>query len=366
MKRQLTALLALLLFTYVLSGCAETPADTPYTPNNARESAVSAYDGDSSAATAAESTKALPGDPGYDLNGKLVGFSCPFLAVEFFSSMSDEFENFFVAHGARYIVLSADGNPATQVENIENFITMGTDVLILFLVDESAATDALISARASGVYVVVVAHVMDNTDAYDVCITVNQYESGVAGAQMAAEWINTNYPNAAPGSIEVAMLISTAQEGTNPRNDGMRVITELTDKAKIYEYDLGDQRSQAAAMQYVEQVFLEHPDVKLFLCFGSEMALAADEVAMSKVTDREGFAIIGVDSIDVILDRIGASETDQSLIRGAIKLGFGTPYTVYQIVIGEWADKLADNVYPEECVFVGIDNYINYYSARFN
>jgi len=313
-----------------------------------------------------QDTQTRPGEAGYDLSGKLVGFSCPQLTDEFFSSMSDEFDRLFSSQGARYVALSADWNPASQVDNIENFVTMGADVLILFFVDESAATDALIKAREAGVYVIAVADVMKDPDAYDVCINVDQYESGVYGARLAADWIDQKYPDAAPGSIDMALLESTAIPGLNPRNDGLDSITGMTDKLNIYKYDLGADDTESAAMQYADQAFLEHPNTKAFLCFSAAMSLGADEVSMSNVADKDGFAVFGVDAIDAVLDRVGGSAAGGSLIRGVVKLGVGTPYTVSQIVTGEWADKLVDKVYHEECIVIDPSNYAQYYSSNFD
>ncbi|MDR1598650.1 MAG: sugar ABC transporter substrate-binding protein [Oscillospiraceae bacterium] len=306
------------------------------------------------------------GHLGYDVSGKKVGFSRITLTVEFFSAMSDEFEGFFTSRGAKYTALSADANPATQVENIENFITMGTDILIVFLVDESAATDALIKARQAGLYVVVIANVMRDADAYDVCVTVDQRESGLFGAQTASDWIDEKYPDAPDSSIDVVLLVSTSEAGTITRVEGMRALMDINKKVTVYEYDLGSDQSQEIAMRYTEQAFLEHPNAKLFLCYGSGMALGADEVAMKQAADKDGFAIICVDSIDVVLDAIGRSTGNGSLIRRAIKLGAGTPFTVYSIVTGDWADKLRDKVYHEECAVVGPENYTEYYSSKFN
>ncbi|MDR1263374.1 MAG: sugar ABC transporter substrate-binding protein [Oscillospiraceae bacterium] len=306
------------------------------------------------------------GQLGYDVSGKKVGFSCITLTVEFFSAMSDEFEHFFTSRGAKYTALSADMNPATQVENIENFVTMGMDVLIVFLVDEYAATDALVKARQAGLYVVVIANVMQNADAYDVCVTVDQRESGLYGAQVASDWIDEKYPDAADSSIDVVLLVSTSEAGTVARVEGMRTITNINPKINVYEYDLGSDQSQEISMRYSEQAFLEHPDAKLFLCYGSGMALGADEVAMKQVSDKDDFAIICIDSIDVVLDAIGRSVENGSLIRRAVKLGAGTPFTVYSIVTGDWADKLRDKVYNEECTVIGPDNYLNYYASKFD
>jgi ABC-type sugar transport system substrate-binding protein len=242
----------------------------------------------------------------------------------------------------------------------------GTDILIAFLLDESSATDALIKAREAGVYVVVIANVMKDPNAFDVCITVDQGESGVVGAQVASVWIDENYPDAADRSIDVVSLVSTSEAGTIARVEGMRTLPDINKKVNMYEYDLGADQSQEISMRFSEQAFLEHPDAKVFFCYGSGMSLGADEVAMKQVSDKDGFAIIAIDSIDVVLDGIGKSSSNESLIRRTVKLGAGTPYTVFQIVTGEWSSKLVDKVYHEECVVINPSNYQDYYSSKFD
>ena len=101
----------------------------------------------------------------------------------------------------KYNVADANANADTQIKTVENFVQMGCDYIICFVVDRASIGDSLKKARENGAFVIVIGTVLDDPEAADVCISISQYESGVAEAEIASEWINENFPDAGEKSI---------------------------------------------------------------------------------------------------------------------------------------------------------------------
>lgn len=354
MKKSIALILALVMVLSLFAGCSSSTE----TKNEAAAPAAT-----KAAQEAVEAVVAGIGEPGVDLNGKKAGFSVPTLDSEFFVNMSGEIEAYLADYGMTLTTLSADTNAATQIENVENFTTMDMDVIILFLVDNKALEDTLIKARENGAYVIVIGTVVENTAAADCCINVDQYETGSVAAQMMSDWVNETFPEAEDGSIVIGVLSSRSNDTGIARSAGMLTVSELNSKITVVEYELENENDAVLAQQYTEQLFIEYPECKGILCYGSDYAVGANEIAMKKAEDIAKFAIFTTDVPEAIMTGIAGSVNNESVIRGTVALGAGTPYTIYQLVSGAWSDQIGEDAwFREPCYDVhpgNMDNYID-------
>lgn len=300
---------------------------------------------------------------GSDLTGKKVGFSALMMSSEFFTDMSNQMEDYFVSHGMEYSVADANGNAQTQIQTVENFVSMGMDYIICFVVDASSISDSLTKARESGAFIIVIGTVLDNKDAYDVCISISQNESGHAEAEMAAEWIEATFPDAEDGSIEVGLLTNSENEDAVARCDGLREIVNYTSKAVIVEEHETTQAEGAAAGQtYAEMMLMNNPDLKVILTYGTDQGQGANEAVMKDSSiNTEEFAVFTVDTAEFIRNKVIESTSGSSVIRGTIMLGEGTPMTCYKLMDGSWSDRVVDKVYSEECIKITPETISQYF-----
>ena len=114
----------------------------------AQDEAQPESEGQETAGDVAEAVE--DGAQGADLTGKKVGFSALMMSSEFFTDMSNQMEAYFTEHGMEYSVADANGNAQTQIQTVENFVSMGMDYIICFVVDASSISDSLIKAREGG------------------------------------------------------------------------------------------------------------------------------------------------------------------------------------------------------------------------
>lgn len=302
---------------------------------------------------------------GESLEGKKIGFSDLNLTDEFFANMDTAMRETFTAMGMDYTVLSAEFNPVTQAENIENFITMGMDYIILFVIDAPSATDVLIRARESGAFVIVIGTILENPDAYDVCINVDQREAGHNAAVMASKWIDETFPDAADGSLQVVVFGSSATEDTTTRSNALNDLAELNSKVSIVnQYMIASgEDGNTKGQEFAEMAFMEYSDLVCIMTYGTDLGAAANEVAMRQSgLDLDKFAVFTIDTDDYVLEMLQTSADNGSVLRGTIALGDGTAYTCGQLVNGEWLDRVQDGIYHESLNAITVENVADYIS----
>jgi len=301
---------------------------------------------------------------GADLTGKKVGFSALMMSSEFFTDMSNQMQAYFEERGMQYSVADANGDPQTQIQTIENFVQMGMDYIICFVVDRVSISDALIRARQAGAFVIVIGTVLDDKEAADVCISISQYESGVVEAQLGAAWIEEHYPDAADGTVKVGVLENSENEDAVARCNGLKTITELTKKAVIVETHETTQADGAAAGQNMaEMMLMNNPDLAVILTYGTDQGAGANEAAMANGSvDKETFAVFTIDTAEFIRGKVRESVEGTSVLRGTVMLGEGTPMTCYNLMDGSWMDRVVDGVYNEECIKITPETIGNYFA----
>ena len=303
---------------------------------------------------------------GADLTGKKVGFSALMMSSEFFTDMSNQMEAYFTERGMEYKVADANGNAQTQIQTIENFVEMGMDYIICFVVDASSITDTLIKARESGAFIIVIGTVLDNPDAADVCISISQYESGVVEAELASEWIDATFPDAEDGSVEVALLTNSENEDAVARCDGLRTIADINSKVVIVEeHETTQADGSVAGQNYAEMEMMNHPDLKVILTYGTDQGAGANEAAMINGSiNKDEFAVFTIDTAEFIRNKVIDSASGESVLRGTVMLGEGTPMTCYKLMDGSWMDRVVDGVYSEECIKITPETIGNYFPAE--
>lgn len=115
-----------------------------------------------------------------------IGYSTLTTQGDFMALLANVFTERFTAMGHKFEVASADLNPAKQIEQIENFITLGVDALIVMAVEPSSLDDVLKRAQEAGVKVVAFSQ---PTGYYDLFLGADNYANGKVEAEMTAEWI---------------------------------------------------------------------------------------------------------------------------------------------------------------------------------
>lgn len=333
MKKRIWTVLALVMVCmFAFAACtSNTPAESSSAPAESSAEASSEAPAESSEAPSEEPSESA--EASGEGNVYSIGFTSVSTQGDFLSTLATELTERFGARGDTFEVVSADGDVATQIEQIENFTTMGVDAILIFPVEATGLTDAIQKAMDQGVFV---AAASGEPEVYDLFFENNEADSGDMEAQMAAEYINEKYADAEAGSVDIGLITYTGQPSAAERSAALENITQYTDKVNIVDIVDVDQSAEAAQAA-AENMLLTYPDVKVILCYNGEQATGANEFAMSMsspIEDKSDFAVFSVDISGPIIDMIKASENDESVYRGTVRM-FASQDEMYQdFVIG--------------------------------
>jgi len=298
----------------------------------------------------------------------------------FVGNFSDEYD---------VMVASADGNPLTQVTQIENYATLGAKFMYVMAVAPEAIHDTLVAAREKGV-LILAAGGEPGEDARDAVMKMDQYLSGEYAAWLAKNWTDATFPGAGNGTIETAILCSSLNPEAISRTNGLKMISEpyLKNSAGAYinaagtpisdnngtylsGYGPGDRvtnpvycpavkivATPEAAMfldgqTAMQNVFTTNPNTKLVIAYASDGGNGASKAMMdeyakgpgvSVIEDLSKVAVFGVGALPPEIDAFCASCAGSGTLRGIVSFG---GLDLAQRTVDLAAKMLNDESYPE-------------------
>lgn len=280
---------------------------------------------------------------------KIIAVSLPSLDNPLMLGISDKMKLAFEGHSVQ--VASADGDANKQATQIQNFITLNPALLVVMPVESSSVESILIKARESGIKVFVAGTKLDEK-AYDSMATVNQYLVGAYCAYMAKQWVDAVYPKAAPGSIQAAILTTSASADGVNKSKGLKSISEpylKNEKGEYVDYS-GAVVSEAnkianpaycpqlkivqtvdaemfqAAQTAMQNILTTNRKVKVVLCATSDGAGGVSQTYMDAGFSADELNKVGVFGCGFIgpeADLLVASSQGKGVFRGAVAFGGG-------------------------------------------
>ena len=332
MKKILVLLMALLLVVSFAAcgnggGTDPTPTPAPATPAPAN--------GDDNGGD----------DDGYVMH---LGFSPFALGSEYQMMIHDMIVAQAAERNIQLTIMSPEGDIVTQVNQVENMIQMGVDAILIYPVDQDAMEDVLIGARAQGIRVVVNDAMDMNPDSYDVLIMASAIDMGMVANQLASDWIDETFPDAEPGSIEVAVFGLWLGEYFSLRSDAMVEIPNVNPAANVVQaFSPTAEGWMTEIPNYAHILLQQNPNVSVILSFTDAFALMVDEVFLQYDLDFSRIGHFTVDRGDEVLRRIAESVNDTYTIRGTAVPGLNIVAEMLDAVLG-LTDHLLDayKIYP--------------------
>lgn len=330
--RKIISIFLALITIFALAACGTTPTTSPSAaPSSAAPASSAAPESAAPASTSPDAPKS-----------HYIGFATLTTQGDFMSTLATELQNRFTALGDKFEIASADLNPAKQIEQIENFTSLGVDVIIIMAVDDTSISDAIKKAVDKGIKIVAFSQKLSQ---YDLFLGADDFALGQKEAEMAAAWIDKTFPDAKPGSIPVAIFENRDKPMAATRSDGLKEITKLTDKANIVA-TVGVDTTNKSGQTAAENLMLTNPDVKVILSYNSDTAMGVDAYAMSlnsAIKDKAQFATFGIDFNGAAIDAIMKSGNNESIWRGTIMMGKSLEQ-MYSDVVNYTTDLLNNKI----------------------
>lgn len=318
--------------------------------------------------SAAPSGSASAGSAAQDADGaKQVAFLAPMTSSEYWMTITENTKAACEAAGYTCTIYSAENDGATQLQQIENVTTMGVDAIVIDPLDAASADDALIRAREAGIFVIQTGSVSDNLDSYDVAISASETEVGQAAAQAAADWIDATFPDAADGSVGVALYNFPFRPTDVERCEGFEKVTEYTAKASIaVRYELSLTNYATEVMDYAAVMMQQYPDVKCIISYSDTFANSIDEILRGTAgIDLTKVANITIDQSTATYTNITLSKNGESTVVATVVPGINLADQLVEALDGtlEFDDEAKRVAYKDITVMNG-SNVDQYFTAE--
>lgn len=228
-----------------------------------------------------------------------IAYSVQTLDNEYFVTIANGVEEYAKSLGMSVEVTNGNQDVATQISQIENFISKEMDIILISPVSDTGLEDVVKKAVDSGITVIAANQDFEGSQAF---VTIPEYELGRALGDACGKYISETFGDEA---IDVLVLDYPDIESIVPRGDGMRDgILEYAPNANIVQnISANTVEKGTAAMETAIQKF---PNIQVVIGCNDAAALGAYSVveAQHLADDNDKFYIGGMDGTDQALDLI--------------------------------------------------------------
>ncbi|MCM8709981.1 sugar ABC transporter substrate-binding protein [Clostridium sp. SYSU_GA19001] len=300
MKKFLSVLIASLMLTGVLAGCGQKTNTAP----------ANSSSGTSTQAAAKKEPK-----------DTLIALAISTTQNDFMAMVEKQLGDRFKAAGYKFESASADGNSQKQIEQIENFITMGASEIIVMAVENTSVTDVCKKAMEKGVKIYAFT---TNTGSYDAFMGSDESKVGESIANLASKWVDKAFASAGDKTVNAVIFSYSGNPDAAARSKALASIAEKNKKVKITKtVELGDNNTDTA-LKATENLMQTNPETNVILCYNGSMAIGVNSYAMSPnslIKDKSKFGVFGSELTTEVTKAIEDSKDNKSVLRGTAQLG---------------------------------------------
>lgn len=222
------------------------------------------------------------------------------------------------AQGIDFQLAGAMFEVAQYITLLENFVTMGVDVVVMIPMDTNAIMDACLAAEAAGTHVVFVSSPPSYADEISGGIYSDYYEVGHLTAEMACAWAKEKYPDAE--SIGIACTLAESDADSISRTTGIRDAIE-EDPICYMAYEGFNSTAADDGYSFAEEAMTADSDVRVFVMYESDPAIGVDNFIKAYVQSSPDLSIadFGVFAVGYSPNAaalIEESANDESAFRG--------------------------------------------------
>jgi ABC-type sugar transport system substrate-binding protein len=206
------------------------------------------------------------------LEGKKIGITIQSLENAYWAGVMTALQEQLDEIGANTTIVACDDSSATQIGQVENFISSGCDLIMIHPSDAAAVEDVAKEAQDAGIKVMCWDDPMTNTDGNWI---LNNTDLGIAIGELAGEFINQYYDE--DNKAEVTVIGYPQTTILKEREEGI-----LQGMANIADGKYEVVANQAAidanaAQTAMETILIAHPDCKVVAGIGAGAMIGADE-----------------------------------------------------------------------------------------
>lgn len=223
----------------------------------------------------------------------VVGVSISTLSNPFFVTLEEGVNELAGENGTEIVSVDAQDDSAKQINDIDDLIQQGVDILLINPVDSAAITPAVESANNAGIPVVM----MDRSSEGGEVVTLVA-SNNIAGGEMAAEYIQEISGDQAR---TVQLEGTPGASATRERGEGFQNVAEGS--LEVLDSQTAN-FDRAEGLTVMENILQAHSGIQAVFAQNDEMALGAIEAIKGAGLEDE-IQVIGFDGTE---DGIAAVE----------------------------------------------------------
>ena len=225
--------------------------------------------------------------------------------------------------GLNYMESNANNDMAMQMQQIENFATMGVAAIAAIVQNEDSFASMTEVCESQGTYFVLM-----NSPKIRVsgAAMVDSPAIGTACSEMAITWLDQQYPEAGAGEIHAMLLDNSRNPNNIARMDAMKAKIGEDPRVEIV-YTKDEVVTIDGGFTAAEEAMTYDPSIRLALCFNISQATGINNYFIAQPDlNLEEFGVFctGYDNNTQMLVELSGSG-GESVLRGTIGQGGDNP-----------------------------------------
>lgn len=227
----------------------------------------------------------------------VVGVNLYYKRDEYYADLDSTFKSYGAELGYEIVITDADGDVPTQINQVEDFVTQGVDVILIAVADPEALIPPIEEAVNSGIPVICYDGGINGTGIAATKCIFDYPENGKLMAEWVMEYVDENLGGAAkiaildfPASAAVGVPTVNSFIETVSAHEGIEIVAQQDGKA-----------SRVDSMAATENILTANPDLDLLFAFNMDMGIGAvnaieaagsDAVVCCGAWGQEGFEML--------------------------------------------------------------------------
>lgn len=286
-----------------------------------------------------------------------VGITIQSLENSYWAGVFGEVETLIKEKGWEYTILACNDSSATQIQQIENFITNDVDLIMVHPSDPNAIEDYLKEAMDAGIKVMCWDDKMTNTDLNWV---LDNTELGYTIGKAAAEFINEHYT--ADNKAQVAVMNYPQTPILLERENGILAALEEIAGDKYEVIAQQPAIDAQAALTNMETILQASPNCKIVCSIGAGGDIGANEAFMTATggTIPEDMGIFSADATQQQLEAIVNGEATRASVgfEGSNKKTAAAVVDLYERLLN--GEEFAEQNLVRPLLVINADNAAEY------
>lgn len=242
-----------------------------------------------------------------------VGITIQSLSNAYWAGVMGKLEEQLKDKGWDYTLIDCEDNSATQVSQIENFITSGCDLIMVHPSDAKAVENICKEALDADIKVMCWDDPMENTTANWV---LDNTELGKEIGKTAAEFINDKFT--ADDKAQVTVIGYPSTKVLKERADGIKEGLKENCKDNYEVIAEVDGLEAPEAQSNVESVLSAHSDANVFVGVGAGAMIGSNEALLQKYGKGKIPENVGVITTDVTEQQLNSLKAGNEAVRSIV------------------------------------------------